>query len=311
MQTDLKKKLNDFHFLQGGGEMGELIRKFNWQKTSLGTPKSWPQSLRTTLSIILNSRFPMFLFWGPELICFYNDAYRPSLGKNGKHPTALGKTGENVWPEIWADIKPLIDQVLAGGEASWSENQLLPIYRNGKMEDVYWTFSYSPVNDESGHPAGVFVTCTETTNTIETLHRLQISDQRFQNLVREATVGIVVLIGEQMYIEVVNEAYGRLIDRGYDELIGKPLFDIIPEAGDYFRSLLDKVRTTGESLYLYDHPYFVYVNGEKKEGYVNLVYQPYKEADGTITGVMALCQDVTRQVMALKQIEVAEEKARV
>ena len=136
----------------------------------------WPQSLITTLSIILNSKFPMFLFWGEDLVCFYNDAYRPSLGNNGKHPSALGQGGEACWSEIWPSIKPIIDQVHAGGEANWSEDQLLPIYRNGKMEDVYWTFSYSPVYNESSQVGGVFVTCSETTEKVNTLKQLQQSE---------------------------------------------------------------------------------------------------------------------------------------
>ena len=130
--------------------MGELIRNKDWSKTSLGCPDQWPQSLRTMLNVILHSKFPMFIWWGPELICFYNDAYRPSLGINGKHPSILGMAAKEAWPEIWPVIKPLIDQVLAGGEATWSENQLIPIYRNNRLEDVYWTFSYSPIHGDSG-----------------------------------------------------------------------------------------------------------------------------------------------------------------
>ncbi|GAB2585593.1 PAS domain-containing protein [Spirosoma areae] len=170
MQVTLNS--SEFTFLRGGGEMGRLMRSYNWSQTSVGSPDTWPQSLRTTLSILLHSKFPMFLFWGQDLLCFYNDAYRPSLGTNGKHPSALGKPGAEVWPEIWAIIKPLIDQVLAGGEATWSEDQLIPIYRNGNLEDVYWTFSYSPVSDESGEPAGVFVTCSETTEKVATVNKL-------------------------------------------------------------------------------------------------------------------------------------------
>jgi signal transduction histidine kinase len=159
-------------FLKGGGEMGRLIRSYDWSLTPVGIPDQWPQSLRTIIGVILSCRFPMFLWWGETLIQFYNDAYRPSLGNNGKHPTALGQKGEDCWPEIWPVIKPLIDQVLAGGESTWSEDQLIPIYRNGKLEDVYWTFSYSPVCDETGKTAGVLVTCTETTDKIINLQQL-------------------------------------------------------------------------------------------------------------------------------------------
>src|SRR6187431_1663793 len=172
---------NKHLFLEDGGEMGELIKAYDWSKTPLGTPDQWPSSLCTTLGIILNSRFPMFLFWGKDLICFYNDAYRPSLGKEGKHPSILGMKGEEAWVEIWHIIKPLIDQVLAGGGATWSEDQLIPIYRNGKIEDVYWTFSYSPVTDETSAVAGVLVTCSETTHKVNLLSSLEKSNRRYLN----------------------------------------------------------------------------------------------------------------------------------
>ena len=181
--------LKNISFLPNNSEMGELIQKKDWSKTPLGSPETWSQSLRTTLSIMLNSKFPMFLFWGPELICFYNDAYRPSLGNVGKHPAILGSRGEDFWQEIWNDIKPIIDNVLAGGEANLNENQLLPIYRNNAMENVYWTFSYSAVNDESGNPAGVFVTCMETTKQIIALKDLEESQNQLKFAIDAAELG--------------------------------------------------------------------------------------------------------------------------
>ncbi|WP_460973482.1 PAS domain-containing sensor histidine kinase [Spirosoma migulaei] len=180
---------NHYPFLQAGGEMGELTRRYDWSTTVLGSPDHWPQSLRTTVSILLTSKFPMFLWWGPELIQFYNDAYRPSLGNNGKHPKALGQSGAECWPEIWPTIKPLIDQVLTGGEATWSEDQLIPIYRNGQLEDVYWTFSYSPVKDESGQPTGVLVTCTETTEKIVSVQHLQESKDLLEFAIEATELG--------------------------------------------------------------------------------------------------------------------------
>lgn len=283
--------------------MGHLTRAFAWSSTPLGPVASWPHSLRTTVSILLHAKFPMFLWWGADLIQLYNDAYRPSLGKAGKHPTALGQRGEDCWPEIWPTIAPLIAQVRAGGEATWHEDQLIPIYRNGRLEDVYWTFGYSPVRDESGGVGGVLVVCTETTAQVVAVANLRRSDQRFQNLVREALVGIVVLTGEQMRVRIVNEAYGRLIDRTPAQLLNRPLFDVVPEAEAAFGPLLEGVRRTGEPLYLYGQPYAVTgPNGARKTGFVDLIYQPYREADGTITGVMALCQDVTEHQVAEESV---------
>ncbi|RYY41664.1 MAG: PAS domain S-box protein [Chitinophagaceae bacterium] len=178
-------------FLAGGGEMGRLTRAFCWTQTSLGAPEKWPQSLRTTLGLLLRSRFPMFLFWGPQHICFYNDAYRPSLGNEGKHPAALGKPAAEVWPEIWNDIYPQIEAILNGADATWHEDQLLPIYRNGKLEDVYWTYSYSPVIDEGGMPAGVFVTCTETTPTVRLIQDLQAANEKAHLAIEAGDLGVV------------------------------------------------------------------------------------------------------------------------
>ena len=287
--------------------MGELTRNFNWSQTVIGSPGEWPQSLRTTVSNLLRSKFPMFLWWGPDMIQFYNDAYRPSLGNNGKHPYALGQNGKECWPEIWDIISPLHRQVQTTGEATWMEDQLVPIYRNGKIEDVYWTYSYSSVLDDEGNHAGILVTCNETTEKVNTFNKLLNSEQRFHNLVSEATIGIVVLIGAEMRVEVVNEAYGKLLNRTVDELKGKNLFDLIPEAADPFRQLLDNVRNTGETLYLYDQGYSVDSKAGTINGYLNLVYQPYREADGTISGILALCQDVTEQVNARKKIEEARQ----
>lgn len=150
-------------FINNESECSRIIASFDWRRHPLGNPENWPQSLITTLGILLHSKFPMFLFWGREHYCFYNDAYRPSLGIAGKHPDAIGKTGKEVWPEIWDVIYPQIAQVMGGGEATWHEDVLLPIFRNNKLEDVYWTYSYSTVFDETAKVAGVFVTCSETT----------------------------------------------------------------------------------------------------------------------------------------------------
>jgi signal transduction histidine kinase len=159
-------------FLEGGGEMGERTRQLDWSRTLVGSPDQWPGSLRTIVSAILSSRHPMFLWWGQDLIQFYNDAYRPSLGDAGKHPAALGQKGVDCWPEIWDIIYPLIHQVLTTGKSTWSEDQLVPIYRNGAIEDVYWTFGYSPVRDDDDRINGVLVICTETTQKVTYLQQL-------------------------------------------------------------------------------------------------------------------------------------------
>ena len=283
-------------FLLGGGEMGQLTREKDWSQTSLGTPDTWPQSLRTTLSILLSSKFPMFLFWGPDLIQFYNDAYRPSLGIDGKHPTALGQQGEECWKEIWFYIGPIIERVRAGGEASWDEDQLLPIYRNGKLEDVYWTFSYSPVKGESGEVNGVLVVCTETTKQILTTKRLEVIDKKFRNTVKQAPIGITILRGPDFTVELANEAYLQLVDRTEDQFVGKPLFEALPEVKETVEGLLNGVISTSIPFNGYEIKVPINRFGKIEDAYFNFVYHPLKDDNGQTNGIMVVVTDVTKQV---------------
>jgi PAS domain S-box-containing protein len=149
-------------FLAGGGEMGALTRAHDWSATPLGKPETWPQSLRTAVRILLNTNHPMFIWWGPELIQFYNDAYRQTMGPE-RHPSALGQRGRECWDEIWPIIGPQIEQVMSGGGATWHENQLVPVTRHGRLEQVYWTYGYSPI-DEGDRVGGVLVVCRDVTS---------------------------------------------------------------------------------------------------------------------------------------------------
>ena len=149
-------------FIAGGGEMGALTRAYDWSATSLGSPETWPQSLRTAVRILLNTNHPMFIWWGPELIQFYNDAYRQTMGPE-RHPSALGQGGRQCWDEIWDIIGPQIEQVMSGGGATWHENQLVPVTRYGRLEQVYWTYGYSPLDEDDGI-GGVLVVCRDVTS---------------------------------------------------------------------------------------------------------------------------------------------------
>lgn len=159
------------HPLAGGGQMGVLVRQRDWACTPVGPIDRWPQSLRTAVSICLESSFLMLIWWGPELVKIYNDAYIPILGS--KHPRALGQRGQECWPEIWDIIGPMLNGVLSAGEATWSDDQLLMLERNGYVEECYFTFSYSPIRDESGGVGGVFTAVTETTGRVLGERRLQ------------------------------------------------------------------------------------------------------------------------------------------
>ncbi|MFZ0318084.1 MAG: PAS domain S-box protein [Candidatus Sulfotelmatobacter sp.] len=156
----------------GQGEMAELLRAFDWNRTPVGPVEAWSDTLVTTVNMLLASRHPMFLWWGPELIQFYNDGYRPSI-RSDKHPSALGQRGVDCWPEIWPIIGSQIETVMSQGESTWNTNQLVPINRNGKLEEVFWTYSYSPVRDKDGAVQGTLVVCSETTEQVLSERRLR------------------------------------------------------------------------------------------------------------------------------------------
>jgi PAS domain S-box-containing protein len=156
----------------GHGEMAELIRNFAWDKTPVGPVETWSDTLLTTVNLLLASRHPMFLWWGPDLIQFYNDGYRPSI-RADKHPSAVGQRGADCWPEIWTIIGPQIEAVMTQGASTWNINQLVPINRNGQLEEVFWTYSYSAVRDKSGKVCGTLVVCSETTEQVLSERRLR------------------------------------------------------------------------------------------------------------------------------------------
>ncbi|HST21605.1 MAG TPA: hypothetical protein VLR90_10835, partial [Blastocatellia bacterium] len=143
--------VSNAEFLLGGGEMGERMRAMDWSNTPLGPALQWPQSLRTAVSILLDSGYPMYIAWGGGFTQIYNDAYRPILGAT-KHPAALGQSTPECFAEIWDFIGPMFERVMTLGEATTLIDQLLELDRNGYVEECYFTFSYSAIRDETGKP---------------------------------------------------------------------------------------------------------------------------------------------------------------
>src|SRR4051794_4560846 len=146
-------------------EVGRDLARVDWSRTPLGPPDQWPQSLRTAVSILMSSRFSMWMAWGEELTFFCNDAYRrDTLGR--KYPWALGRPAGEVWAEIWDDIGPRIDRVLATGQATWDEALLLFLERSGYTEESYHTFSYSPLRDDDGRVVGMLCVVSEEADRV-------------------------------------------------------------------------------------------------------------------------------------------------
>jgi len=197
------------------GVTAELIRELDWSKTALGPASQWSRSLTSLVATMLHSRHPMFLWWGPELVQFYNDAYLPSFGA-GKHPSAMGQRGRECWPEIWSIIAPQIEDVMLRAKASWNEDALVPIQRNGRIEEVYWTYGYSPAFDDDDTVGGTLVVCTETTSRVLSARRA--------DLVRRINEGLAACAEPS---EVIPAAEAVLLEAGIDV----PFFAVRPLPG--------------------------------------------------------------------------------
>jgi len=172
MTQPLIKTGEDFDFLSGGGEMSRLIREHDWSGHPLGEPEAWPRSLKTAVSLILNSQHPMWIGWGSEISFFYNDAYLHVLGR-AKHPHALGRPTADVWPEIWDVCGPLAEKVFREGAPSFMDDVRLIMNRGDFLEETYYSFSYSPIRDETGGVGGLFCPSTDTTPKVLGARRLR------------------------------------------------------------------------------------------------------------------------------------------
>jgi two-component sensor histidine kinase len=242
-------------FLAGGGEMGALTRGFDWSNTSLGSPQTWPQSLRVTVRLVLTSRHPMFIWWGPELIQFYNDAYRETMGPE-RHPSALGARGRECWDEIWDIIGPQIDYVMAGKGATWNVDQLVPVTRHGRREDVWWTYSFGPIDFE-GKVGGVLVVCKDVTSEHMAREALNLINEELKHRVKN-TLTVLGAVATQTFRDASSKAdlekyLGRLaaFGRAHDLLTAAnwaeaPLQDVINTALAPYR--------TGENRFAVSDP---------------------------------------------------------
>ena len=292
--------------------MGALIRAHDWADTRLGPCAAWPPPLRTTLRLMLNTGHPMYIFWGPELICFYNDAYRASIGPE-RHPHSLGQPGRGVWDEIWPIIGPQIEQVMSGGGATWHENHLVPITRYGRREDVYWTYSYGPIDDEfAPHGVGgVLVMCTETTQQVLVARERAAEVERLDRMFQQAPGAIAVLRGPGHVFEIANPAYLDLV--GHRELLGRSVADALPEVVEQgFIDLLDQVYRTNQPYVGKDVAVDLQRTSRKSpdQRMLDFVYQPLLDQGGAVTGIFVQATDVTERAHAEADLRQSEAQFR-
>jgi PAS domain S-box-containing protein len=281
--------------------MARRVHEFDWASTPLGPMDRWPRSLRIAAGICLNSRFPMFVWWGPELINIYNDAYIPVLGR--RHPEALGRPAAQMWSEIWDVLGNQADRVMKLGEATWNERVLLVMQRKGFTEETYFTWSYSAIPDDAGGIGGVFCACIEETGDVtaqragDTLLRRVESERSFlAEGFAQSPSFMALLRGPEHVFEYANDRYLRLVGRG--DLVGKTVREVLPEVtGQGFFEILDQVYAsgmpfvgTGAKVRVQAGP-----GAPVEEKVVDFVYQPLRDDAGKVVGILADGVDVTQR----------------
>ena len=302
----------------GAGEVRAACRIVDWSATPLGPVPAWSRSLQQVVRLILGAGTPMVVFWGPELVQVLNDAFRPSLGDNVSVLDALGVPAAEYWAELWAQRGPQLRSVLDGGEAVPHTDTLIPMTRNGRQEEAWWTYSDSPVHDDDGAIVGVLVVCQETTARVqverrqaEQLEALSAERRRLYEVFRQAPAFLALIEGPQHILRFANDAYYELVGRR--DLIGKPVFEGLPDARDQgFEAMLDSVLRTGESVEGRAVPVrLARTPGQpSEERFVDFTYSAMTDAAGTISGIIAHGVDVTEQVLAREQLAATEELLR-
>ena len=278
-------------FLTGGGEMAAMIRAHDWSSSPLGPIAGWSQSLRSIVSLMLASEFAMCLAWGDELGFLYNDHYARIM--HDKHPAALGRPFADVWADVWSDISPLVDKAL-GGEASFFENLPLLTNRKGYDEQAWFTFSYSPLRDDSGAIAGMFCSTYESTERVQTERALRDERERMGQMFAQAPTFMAMLRGAEHRFELTNPGYDKLI--GHRDVLGRTVAETLPDAVEQgFLDLLDGVFTSGVAFTATGMLYAVQAEpgGPINDRYVDFVYQPIRDATGAVVGVFVEGADVT------------------
>ncbi|CAO4164563.1 histidine kinase [Methylorubrum extorquens] len=285
-----------------GGTMAPLMRDHDWSTTSLGLLQQWPSALVTLMRVMLNSRQPMFIAWGPDRTLVYNDTYAPMLG--ARHPAALGRPFFEVWPEVRDEVGALMDRVYAGDPVHMDDLQLT-LHRNGYPEEAHFAFSYTPVPDDKGTIIGLFCACTETTRQVLAERRAASERQRQRALLQQMPGFVAVLRDHDHTFEYVNDAY--IAVAGQREYVGRTVREVFPDLADQgFFELLDRVYASGEPFAARTVP--VRFTDEEGDRYIDFLYQPIRDDTGTVTGIFVGGYEVSEQVRS--RLALAESESR-
>ncbi|MGK6324053.1 PAS domain S-box protein [Sphingomonas sp. DT-51] len=288
-----------------GGEMGERILAHDWSTSPLGPLADWPAELRSALALALPARVEIVLFWGPDYVALYNDAYAPTIG--AKHPGALGRPGREAWSELWGDLEPLLAHVRASGETFAAKDRPFYIERDGHGETVYFDVSYSPVPLADGSVGGVLCIVSETTARVRAARAMAEDRERLRAMFDQAPGFIAVLRQPGHVVELANASYRRLV--GGRDVVGRALAEAVPEVVQ--QGLVEKL----DAVVATNTPYrgsdvallLPRDGGATEERRLDFILQPIADASGAVTAVFVEGIDVTGRHRAERALAVSRD----
>ncbi len=277
--------------------MADAIRTFPWEATSLGPISGWSQTLLCTLNTLLESQFPTLVMWGPDMVLLYNDACIPMLAE--KHPRVLGQPARDCWSEAWEILEPKFRSVLERGGRLYFENELIPVLRHGTLQDIYWTYSYSPVRDAAGSVCGIFVVAHDVTANLNAERERDAIAANLKNVLESTTDGLVVLDKQGRYT-YVNDQAARIVALQPSDMLGKSQWELFPHAAETeFGKQYQLAVDTGTPRH-FDNFY-----PEPLNAWLECHCYPSPH------GISVYFRDVTEQRQAQRELQEREERFRV
>ncbi|RYZ84790.1 MAG: PAS domain-containing protein, partial [Proteobacteria bacterium] len=262
------------YFLRGGGIIGMQMRQFDWASSAVGNPSEWPQNLKTTVSLVLSSRFPMLLCWGDDRIPFYNDAFQSAFVDPNTNPVLALQSDPAFWNDRASFFYEKIQNVFSAGDAIGAEDSRVSFPQEGQPEDFFLTYNCSPVFCDAGNVDGVLVICEDTTKNVKSRQQLAQNDRQFKSVIEQAPVATSLFTGPEMTIAVANERMLAFLGKSKD-LVGKPLLEAIPELqGQPFPEILKKVYESGETYQSIGAKAELEIDGQIGTFYFDYTYKP-------------------------------------
>src|ERR1039458_6525243 len=288
--------------IYGDGQMADRIRAFDWAATPLGPIAQWSETLRSSVNLVLACSFPSLVFWGEHMIQIYNDAFAPLLAD--RHPRALGRTAEEFWAEAWHIVGPNLKRVISTAETINQKNAIIPILREGRLQDVCWTYNYSPIFLPDGKVEGIFTIChdvTAETNAVQDLKESQARALRILESIGDA----VIVTDADTNIMQMNPVAERLTAWLEEEAQGKPLSEIFHIVNETTRkpveSPADKVRALGSVVGLANHTVLIARDGQETP--IDDSGAPIRNDDGELSGIVLVFRDISQRRAAEREKE--------